>query len=151
MSLIGNYTNFLPFSAHGLTSIGFPTVFPLSWQFNDHTSLTSCADNRDAALAMNILVTFILFVVLRPKPIVLFWCLVCIGYWHVTLFSQPQSNPPPLDVAFQTFLPVLFIAYAFWRLAFRFTLPAFAKLPLESAIWYLATFWAGVRLIFFLY
>ncbi|KAE9408250.1 hypothetical protein BT96DRAFT_970895 [Gymnopus androsaceus JB14] len=144
LSLIGNYTNFLPFSAHGLTSIGFPTVFPLSWQFNDHTSLTSCADNRDAALAMNILVTFILFVVLRPKPIVLFWCLVCIGYWHVTLFSQPQSNPPPLDVAFQTFLPVLFIAYAFWRLAFRFTLPAFAKLPLESAIWYLATFWAGV-------
>lgn len=95
---------------------------------------------------MNILVTFILFVVLRPKPIVLFWCLVCIGYWHVTLFSQPQSNPPPLDVAFGTFLPVLFIAYGFWRVAFRFTLPALSELPLESAVWYLATFWAGVSL-----
>jgi hypothetical protein len=74
----------------------------------------------------------------------MFWCLVCIGYWHVVLFSQPQSNPPPLDTAFGTFLPVLFIAYAFWRVAFRFTLPAFAKLPFESAVWYLATFWAGV-------
>ncbi|KAJ3779062.1 hypothetical protein FB446DRAFT_807698 [Lentinula raphanica] len=144
LSLIGNFTDFLPLSAHGLTSIGFPTVFPLSWRFNDHTSLSSCADNRDAALAMNILVTFILFVVLRPKAIVVFWCLVCIGFWHVTLFSQPQSNPPPLDVAFGTFLPVLFISYAFWRLAFRCTLPAFEKLPFESAIWYLATFWAGV-------
>ncbi|KAF9076129.1 hypothetical protein BDP27DRAFT_1414673 [Rhodocollybia butyracea] len=144
LSLIGNFTNFLPLSANGLTSIGFPTVFPLSWQFNDHTSLTSCADNRNAALAMNIMITFILLVVVRPKPIVIYWCLVCIGYWHVTLFSQPQSNPPPLDVAFGTFLPVLFICYAFWRLAFRFTLPAFRKAPFESAVWYLATFWAGV-------
>ncbi|KAF5385462.1 hypothetical protein D9757_005400 [Collybiopsis confluens] len=138
LSLIGNFTNFLPYSAHGLTSIGFPTVFPLSWRFDDHTSLISCADNRNAALAMNILVTFILFVILRPKPIVLFWCL------HVALFSQPQSNPPPLETAFGTFLPVLFIAYAFWRLGFRFTLPAFSKLPFESAVWYLATYWAGV-------
>jgi len=39
---------------------------------------------------------------------------------------------------------VLFICYAFWRLAFRFTLPAFRKAPFESAVWYLATFWAGV-------
>ncbi|GAW06015.1 LCCL domain-containing protein [Lentinula edodes] len=88
LSLIGNFTNFLPLSAHGLTSIGFPTVFPLS--------------------------------------------------------SAAKSYSDILVPTFGTFLPVLFISYAFWRLAFRFTLPTFAKLPLESAIWYLATFWAGV-------
>jgi hypothetical protein len=70
--------------------------------------------------------------------------MVCIGYWHVALFSQPQGPPPPLDVAFGAFLPALFAAYAFWRLAFRFTLPAFSKAPLEAAVWYLAPFWAGV-------
>lgn len=103
-----------------------------------------CTDLRDAALAFNILVTCALFILLRPKPIVLYWCLVCIGFWHVALFSQPQGPPPKLDVAFGSFLPALFVAYAFWRLAFRFVLPAFANAPLESCILYLSGFWVGV-------
>jgi len=81
---------------------------------------------------------------LRPRPIVLFWCLVCIGYWHIILFSQPRGPPPPLDTAFGTFLPALFIAYGFWRLAFRFCLPAFRKAPLEATFLYLAPFWVGI-------
>jgi hypothetical protein len=36
------------------------------------------------------------------------------------------------------------VAYAFWRLAFRFTLPAFSKIPIEAAVWYLVPFWVGV-------
>lgn len=144
LQLIGNYTNFLPTTANGLTSIGFPTVFPLSLRFSTSTSLTHCADERNYALGFNIAITWILFVILRPKPIVLYWCLVCIGYWHISLFSQPRASPPPLDDAFGTFLPALFIAYAFWPLAFRFTLPTFSKMPLEGAVWYLAPFWAGV-------
>ncbi|KAF8221974.1 hypothetical protein L208DRAFT_1324946 [Tricholoma matsutake] len=144
LELIGNFTNFLPMTANGLQSIGFPTVFPLSFRFLQSIPLSHCEDRRDDALTVNILVTWFLFVILRPKPIILYWCIVSIGYWHVALFSQPRSSPPPLDVAFGTFLPALFIAYAFWRLAFRFTLPAFAKAPVEAAVWYLAPFWAGV-------
>ncbi|KAF5384916.1 hypothetical protein D9615_001400 [Tricholomella constricta] len=144
LELIGNFTNFLPASGNGLTSIGFPTVFPLSFRFRDTTSLTHCEDNRDGALVFNIIITWLLFVILRPKPIVLYWCLVCIGYWHVSLFSQPRASPPPLSLAFGTFLPTLFIAYAFWRLAFRFAMPAFSHAPLEATVWYLAPFWAGV-------
>lgn len=64
----------------------------------------------------------------------------------MSLFSQVRSNPPALDQAFGTFLPTLFVAYAFWRLAFRFTLPTFSKAPFERAVWYLAPFWAGVLL-----
>ena len=144
LDLLGNFTNFLPFTSHGLTSLGFPTVFPVSFRFSNHTNLTHCSDLRDAALAFNILITCALFILLRPKPIVLYWSLVCIGFWHVTLFSQPQGPPPALDVAFGTFLPALFVAYAFWRLAFRFVLPAFSKAPLESCILYLSGFWVGV-------
>ncbi|RDX52030.1 hypothetical protein OH76DRAFT_1400943 [Lentinus brumalis] len=144
LELTGNFTNYLPWNAHGLTSIGFPSVFPLSFRFLPNTSLRSCSDNRDAALAMNVIVTALLFLVLRPKPIVLYWCLVCIGFWHVALFSQPMASPPPLDAAFQQFLPTLFVAYAFWRLAFRFTLPAFRKAPIEASVWYLAPYWTGV-------
>ncbi|KAF7339605.1 LCCL domain-containing protein [Mycena sanguinolenta] len=144
LDLIGNFTDFRPTTGHGLTSIGFPTVFPLSYRFRSTTSLHHCQDNRDYALAFNAIVTASLFLLLRPKPIVLFWCLVCIGYWHIVLFSQPQGPPPPLDVAFGTFLPALFIAYAFWRLAFRFCLPAFRKMPIEAMVLYLLPFWVGV-------
>lgn len=99
---------------------------------------------RDGALAFNILVTALIFLVLRPKPIVAFWALVCIGFWHVTLFSQPRTNPPVLDDAFGTFLPALFCAYAFWRLAYRFTMEAFRKAPIEACVWYVGPFWVGV-------
>lgn len=144
LSLIGNFTNFLPLAANGLTSIGFPSVFPLSFQFLPETDLSHCEDFRDPALAFNILITALIFLILRPKPIVTFWCLVCIGFWHVTLFSQPRGSPPPLDAAFGAFLPVLFVAYAFWRVAWRFTLPVFHDMPIEASVWYLASFWPGV-------
>ncbi|KAF8898891.1 hypothetical protein BD779DRAFT_1486077 [Infundibulicybe gibba] len=144
LELIGNFTDFLPASANGLTSLGFPTVFPLSFRFLPTTSLTHCTDYRNPALAFNILVTLVLFTLLRPKPIILFWSIFCIGFWHISLFSQPQSSPPPISTSFGIFLPALFIAYAFWRLAIRFTLPVFTKAPLEAAIWYLTPFWVGV-------
>lgn len=144
LALIGNYTNFLPTTGHGITSIGFATIFPLSFRFLDYTSLTHCVDYRNPALAFNILVTCLLFLILRPKPLVLYWCLVCIGFWHISLFSQPQSTPPDLSAAFGTFLPALFIAYVFWRLAFRFTLPLYAKAPIEYMVWYLGPYWVGV-------
>ncbi|TFY77634.1 hypothetical protein EWM64_g6379 [Hericium alpestre] len=145
INLVGNFTDFLPRSAHGLTSIGFPSVFPLSFRFSPSPPFGNCADLRNEALVLNVIITALLFMVLRPKPVVLFWCLVCIGYWHVTLFSQPRSNPPDLADGFGTFLPTLFICYAFWRLAYRFVLPVFAtKMPLEGAVWYLGPYWVTV-------
>ena len=62
----------------------------------------------------------------------------------MTLFSQPIANPPPIDSAFASFLPALFCAYAFWRLAYRFTMEAFKRAPIEASVWYLAPFWTGV-------
>jgi hypothetical protein len=144
LQLIGNFTGFLPKTANGLSSVGFPSVFPLSFQFFQSTSLTHCTDLRNPALAFNILATCALFLVLRPKPIIIFWSLVCIGFWHITLFSHPRAYPPLLDDAFATFLPTLFVAYAFWRIAFRFTLPGFANAPIEAAVWYLTPFWVTV-------
>lgn len=140
-----DFFDFLPTSSNGLTSIGFPTQFPLAFRFSSDTSLKHCADNRNAALAMNILITCLLFLVLRPKAIVLYWCLICIGFWHVSLFSQPFSNPPQIDEIFGRFLPALFVAYAFWRSAIRFTMPkVMQNAPIESCVLYLSGFWVGV-------
>jgi hypothetical protein len=144
VTLVGSFTNFLQSSANGLTSTAFPSIFPLSYRITPATTLTNCSDMRNEALAFNIIITCMLFLLLRPKPVVLFWCLVCVGYWHISLFSDPAAVPPQMSTAFQTFLPSLFICYAFWRAAFRHCLPAFSELPLERAVWYLAPFWAGV-------
>jgi len=89
-------------------------------------------------------VTVLLFLVIRPRPIITFWCLVCIGFWHITLFSQPRTVPPDLANGFGTFLPALFICYAFWRMAIRFVLPAFYKMPIEATILYLGPYWVAV-------
>lgn len=116
----------------------------MSFRFSPSSVLTHCTDLRTPALAFNILVSCILFLILRPTAIVMWWCLVCIGFWHIALFSQPQAVPPPLDVAFGAFLPTLFVCYGFWRVAVRFTLPVFANAPFEAMIWYLAPYWTGV-------
>ncbi|KAG1757726.1 hypothetical protein EDB19DRAFT_59683 [Suillus lakei] len=144
VNLVGNFTNYLSTTAFGLSSIGFPSVFPMSFRFSPSNILTHCTDLRTPALAFNILITCLLFLVLRPKAIVMWWCLVCIGFWHIALFSQPQATPPPLDVAFGAFLPTLFVCYGFWRVAVRFTLPLFANAPFEAMMWYLAPYWTGV-------
>jgi len=144
LRLTYNFTNFLPYTANGLSSIGFPTVFPVSFRVDESKFLTHCSDLRNIALVLDILVTCALFVLLRPKPIITFWCLTCIGFWHVALFSRPHGPPPRVDIAFGTFLPVLFIAYGFWRIAFRYVLPAFSKAPLESCFLYLSGYWVAV-------
>jgi hypothetical protein len=145
VELAGNYTNFLGSTAHGLTSIGFPSIFPLSFRVLPNHDLKSCTDLRTPALALNVIVTCLLVILLRPKPIVLYWSLVCVGYWHISLFSDPRSMPPPISDAFGSFLPALFVAYAFWRLAFRFVLPIFlARAPIETAVLYLGPWWVGV-------
>ncbi|KAH7345199.1 hypothetical protein B0J17DRAFT_638788 [Rhizoctonia solani] len=136
LRLVGNYTNFLPAVATAL--------FPLSFRFLDSTSLRSCTDLRSYALAYNVICTSILMLLLRPEPIWVFWCLLCVGFWHITLFSDPRSAPPVLSDGFGTFLPALFVGYAFWRAAWRFTLPEFERMPVERVVWYLAPFWAGV-------
>lgn len=143
VSLVGTQGPFESVTAHGLASIAFPSFFPLSLQFSPTNVLHHCTDLRNGALAFNILCSCIIFLFIRPKPLVLFWCMVCMGYWHIVFFSQPVGAPPEVSMAFGTFLPTLFICHAFWEIAYRYALPYFAKMPLERALWYLGAFWPG--------
>ena len=144
VQVVNNFTNFLSHTAHGLSSLDFPSIFPIAYRLSATTPLTQCTDIRNHALAFNILITAALFLVLRPHPLVLYWCTICIGFWHISLFSHPRSFPPPVDIAFGEFLPTLFVAYAFWRIAIRFTLPAFKMAPIEATVWYVGPFWLGI-------
>lgn len=143
VSLVGTQGPFESVSANGITSIPFPSFFPLSMIFSPTDALHHCNDLRNDVLAFNILCSCVIFFLLRPKPLVLFWCMVCMGYWHIIFFSQPAGAPPSISDAFGTFLPALFISYAFWALAYRHVLPFFSQMPIERGIWYLGGFWPG--------
>ena len=143
VQLIGSYPSFTPTSSNGIPSVPFPAPFPLSYRILPSTSLTHCTDLRSQGLAFNILITALLLLILRPKPLILFWSLVCIGFWHITFFSDPRGEPPPLSDAFGAFLPCLFVAYAMWLHAWRYVVPAFDSQPIERGVIYGVGFWVG--------
>ncbi|KAH7104215.1 hypothetical protein BKA62DRAFT_498436 [Auriculariales sp. MPI-PUGE-AT-0066] len=143
-NLIGEFTDFVGSVSNGIESTGFPSVFPLSLRLTKSNAYRYCADMLREAIIFNVLASVLLFLVLRPRPLVLFWSLVCLGYWHISLFADPRSIPPDLEGAFGDFLPLLFVSYAIWRVSFRYCLPFFSEIPIERAIWFLPAYWVGL-------
>ncbi|KAI3489057.1 hypothetical protein L1887_46815 [Cichorium endivia] len=144
--LVGAHAGFDASTAHGIESIGFDAAFPVAYRFEAVQGQTDCTDRRWQGYVVNALMTAVVGFVLRPKRIVWFWTLACVGFWHITLVSEPRDYPPPIGAAVGDFLPFLFVCYAIWRLAFRFVWPAFSHLPLESTLWTLGFWWLGVLL-----
>ncbi|KAE8208374.1 hypothetical protein CF327_g7115 [Tilletia walkeri] len=146
LTLTGTFSQFIGVSRNGVDSVDFNSTFPVSYRFGTDISSGKCTDRRGQLYVLDVIMSAFVGLVLRPKPIVWFWILVCVGYWHVNFASEPRDFPPPVGAAFGDFLPTLFGCYAIWRLAFRFVWPSFQHLPLEREIWTLAAFWIGVLL-----
>ncbi|SPC67646.1 uncharacterized protein UHOD_08457 [Ustilago sp. UG-2017b] len=144
--LIGSYAGFQGSDANGIDSISFDSTFPIGYQFEQTQGEGQCTDRRWEGYLLNAILSAVVGFVLRPKRIVWFWTLACVGYWHINLVSYQRDYPPPIGAAFGDFLPFLFTCYAIWRLAFRFVWPAFTHLPVESTFWTLAFWWLGVLL-----
>ncbi|SNX85391.1 uncharacterized protein MEPE_04100 [Melanopsichium pennsylvanicum] len=145
--LIGDYAGFQQSKSNGIDSVGFDSVFPVAYRFETTQGEGQCTDRRYQGYILNAILSALVGFALRPKPIVFFWILACVGYWHVNLVSYPRSYPPPIGSAIGDFLPFLFTCYAIWRLIFRFVWPNFfARLPIESTVWTLGLWWIGVLL-----
>ncbi|CDW97077.1 hypothetical protein [Sporisorium scitamineum] len=117
--LIGAYAGFEASKANGINSIGFDSAFPMGYRFESTQGEWDCTDRRWQGYVVNAIMSAVVGFVLRPKRIVWFWTLACVGYWHINLVSYPRDYPPPIGSAMGTFLPFLFTCYAIWRLAFR--------------------------------
>ncbi|CAD6902836.1 unnamed protein product [Tilletia controversa] len=146
LTLTGTFSQFVGVRRNGVDSVDFNSTFPVSYRFGTEVSSGKCTDRRGQLYILDVIMSAFVGFVLRPKSIVWFWILVCVGYWHVNFASEPRDYPPPVGAAFGDFLPTLFGCYAIWRLAFRFVWPAFQHVPLEREIWTLAAFWIGILL-----
>jgi len=142
----GHVRGFVGDRRNGVDSIDFNSTFPVSYRFGAGDVAGKCTDRRGQLYILDVIMSAWVGFVLRPKPIVWFWILVCVGYWHVNFASEPRDFPPPVGSAFSDFLPTLFGCYAIWRVAFRYVWPHFRGMPLEREVWTLAAFWIGVLL-----
>jgi hypothetical protein len=131
---------------NGIRSIAFNSTFPVSFTFDETARGTGCDDSRAGGYALNVLLLALVGFVLRPKRIVYFFTLVCVGFWHLNFVAEPRRFPPTVGGPAGDFLPTLFGAYVIWRVAVRYVWPAFALLPLEREVWTQGFFWLGTLL-----
>ncbi|WFD31647.1 Lethal(2) giant larvae sro7 [Malassezia sp. CBS 17886] len=146
LRLSGAYANYTASDAHGIQSVPFPSTFPSSFTLHRPAAQQDCADTRWKTYVLDVVFTVVVTFILRPKSIVLFWMLACVGFWHVNLVSEPRSVPPPVGAAVGDFGPHLFASYAVWRIAIRFVWPEFRHMPVEFGVGTLGLWWIGVLL-----
>lgn len=128
-------------TSNGVSSVAFPSQFPKSFVFVSRGD--KCADLRNEIIGFSVVMTTLFSLLFRPTALMFFWVLFAQGYWIVCLVTYQNDNPPDIEAAFASFLPALFVGYAFWRSAWRWVVPAFEAARIEQTVWYLAGFWLG--------
>jgi hypothetical protein len=144
--LNGAYSGYEAVERFGIQSTAFNSTFPLSYYFDDSVTDEHCVDRRSDGYILDVLLLVFVGFVLRPKSIVYFYTLICVGFFHINFLSEPRQYPMSVGSIMGDFLPTLFIGYAIWRLTVRFVFPAFARLPLEANVWIQGFFWIGTML-----
>lgn len=145
--LNGAYSGYQGIERNGIKSTSFNSSFPVSFYFDtDGVHGEKCTDRSGRGYILNVILLAWVGFLLQPKPIVYFFTLVVVGFWHVNFISEPREYPMSVGDPMGDFLPTLFIAYAYWRLTFRYLWPAFDSLPLERNVWIQGFFWIGTLL-----
>lgn len=148
LNLIGTYSDYLSADSNGLYSVPFNSTFPVSFSFEPLQDATGhkCKDTRSKGYILDVLLSAFVGFVLRPKRIVWFFTLACVGFWHINFISEPRAYPPVGGDPFADFLPFLFGIYVIWKVAVRFVFPAFGNFPIEREVYTLGLWWIGVLL-----
>ncbi|PWN38419.1 uncharacterized protein FA14DRAFT_159997 [Meira miltonrushii] len=144
--LVGAYSGYEGVDRYGISSTPFNSTFPVSFYFDQGVHGEQCEDNRSHGYILNIILLAWIGFVLRPKQIVYFFTLVCVGFFHINFLSEPREYPMSVGDVFGDFLPTLFVAYALWRVNYRFTSQMLNKIPIEGTIWVQGFYWIGVML-----
>lgn len=152
--MVGTYVDYPSVTQNGVASIPFSGVFPSSFYVDAAAGQQGCIDERWKLYVLDVVMTALVALVLRPMPVVLLyavcadpsWILSIVGFWHVNLVSELRDLPPPVGDAVGDFGPYLFVCFIIWKYGLSWVWPAFRKLPLEFGIFSLGLWWIGVLL-----
>lgn len=142
----GAYSGYESVNRNGISSTPFNSTFPISFYFDQDAHGEQCEDNRSHGYILNVILLAFVGFVLRPKQIVYFFILVCVGFFHINFLSEPREYPMSVGDIFGDFLPTLFVTYGLWRVNYRFTFQMLHKIPIEGNIWIQGFYWLGVML-----
>lgn len=146
-------------------SIEFDSFFPTSYVFSELESKVShCKDPRLVVLFLNIVLG--LPIVILGSSTVFIWVIMSVGFWTITLATDPPTlvDPASLETFYELislslgrFLPTCFVMYFLWEVSIKRTFskpqeeninPADDQTPTGSPMsrlifWY-PFFWLGV-------
>jgi hypothetical protein len=145
--LNGAYSGYQGVERNGIQSTSFNSSFPVSFYFDtDGVHGEKCTDRSYRGYILDVILLAWVGFFLQPKGIVYYFTLIVVGFWHINFISEPREYPMSVGDPMGDFLPTLFIAYAYWRLTFRYLWPAFDRFPLERNVWIQGFYWLGTLL-----
>ncbi|GIK00250.1 hypothetical protein Aspvir_004270 [Aspergillus viridinutans] len=124
----GEQSNFLSVERNGISSIAFPSNFPLSFTFDGKGSKQDggidCQDIRWPLFAFSVVVSALLSLFIT-SPAAFFASMFFIVYFQVALSSDPPSSPnyyELISIALGRFLPCAFVGFALYYFCVKHTL-----------------------------
>lgn len=123
----GEHKHFPSVERNGISSIGFPSYFPLSFTFDRGSSdeaNAKCQDIRWPLFTFSLTVTALL-ALFFTSPALFYTAIFFIVYFQVGLVSDPPESPDYYEVvstALGRFLPAAFVGYAMYYFCVRHTL-----------------------------
>ncbi|PVI01363.1 hypothetical protein DM02DRAFT_613759 [Periconia macrospinosa] len=148
ISLVGARDEYDGVSRNGMSSIGFNSSFPLSFNFDRSERVErdsgKCNDPRWNLLVLSIVLSAA-FSLFTTHPATFFGPVFAIAYWQIAMASDPQpynDYPSLASNALGKFLPAAFVAVVIYQTSVRKTLHHLTA-QYEKTILWIGALWVG--------
>ena len=142
--LVGEQTEYHESRQNGISSIGFNSTFPKSYEFVTGLSSDCVKDLRWPLLSVTLIFT-ILLSICTVSPPVFFWSTFVMLFFHVGLVSDPPISGNYVRLSsliIGRFLPAAFVAFVLYRYAVSKQLNGLTA-NVEKTILWLGGAWVG--------
>ncbi|OAA64510.1 lccl domain containing protein [Niveomyces insectorum RCEF 264] len=145
VKLVGQQSQFVASSRHGIKSVGFDSYFPLAFTFEEGVECPGSQDSRWTLLAVSVAFSTVLSLFVTD-PALFFFSIFTGLFWHVGLASDPPPHttvPALLSNIVGKFLPAAFVAWViFDKMGVRRTLTGLTA-QIEKTVLWLGACWVG--------
>ncbi|KKA19137.1 hypothetical protein T310_6901 [Rasamsonia emersonii CBS 393.64] len=139
----GEQSNYASVEKNGISSIPFPSNFPLSLTF-ERGPIAACRDPRWLLFAISVFFTAVLSLA-TTSPAVFYSSVFFITYFQVALASDPPFSPDyneVVSIGLGRFLPAAFVGFAIYYFCVRRTLTGLTAQWEKTVLW-LGGCWVG--------
>jgi len=147
LSRQGEHNHFAASNRNGIASLGFQPRFPLTYSLSSTSK--SCADPRWRLLGTSVIASGLVSMLTASTSVFVVSSFVIV-FFQVALASDPPFSsdfPGVLSLAFERFLPTVFVVWFLYRYCLWYTLQGL-QAHLEKTILWLGGCWIGALNMF---